>query len=328
MPYAGPARLALCIAVFGAAGLGALPGTAPAAHAQAPQVRTQAPGYYRLMVGKFEITALSDGTVKLPVDQLLTHTTPAQVDRMLALDHLSPPVETSVNGFLVNTGRQLVLIDTGAAGLFGPTLGRLVANLQAAGYRPEQVDEILITHMHADHVGGLATPDGKAVFPNAIVRASQQDADYWLSEKNLQAAKPDEQGAFRNAMASLKPYVDSGRFKPFSGATDLLPGLRAVPAPGHTPGHTIYLAESEGQRIAFWGDLLHVAAVQFAQPQVTIAFDSDARQAEPSRLKNFADAARQGYLVAFAHVSFPGIGHLRAQGRGYVWQPVNYSATP
>ena len=141
-----------------------------AAHAAAPQVKTQAPGYYRTMLGEFEVTALSDGTVPLPVDTLLTRTTKAHADQALARGFLKSPVDTSVNGYLINTGSKLVLIDTGAAKLFGPTLGNLVDNLKAAGYQPEQVDEIYITHMHADHVGGLMAGE-KMAFPNAIVRA-------------------------------------------------------------------------------------------------------------------------------------------------------------
>jgi glyoxylase-like metal-dependent hydrolase (beta-lactamase superfamily II) len=297
-------------------------------HAEAPLAKAQAPGWYRMKLGSFEVTALSDGTVALPVDKLLGNSTPERINALLARAYLKAPVETSVNGYLVNTGAKLVLIDTGAAGLFGPTLGKLVTNLKAAGYQPEQVDEIYITHMHPDHVGGLATADGQRVFTNAVVRADLREGDYWLSQANLDKAPADAKGFFQGAMASLKPYVAAGRLKPFSGATELIPGVRAIPAPGHTPGHTIYAVESEGQRIVFWGDLMHVAAVQFVQPSVTIAFDTDSKVAAPSRQQNFADAARQGYFVGIAHVSFPGIGQLRADGKGYDWLPVNYVSAP
>ena len=277
-----------------------------------------------MTLGKFEITALSDGTVPAPVDQLLHNIPPAREKALLERAYLKPPVETSVNGFLVNTGSKLVLIDTGAAGLYGPTLGKLVTNLKASGYTPEQVDEIYITHLHTDHVGGITTADGKAVFPNAVVRADRNDGDYWLSQKNLDAAPGDLKDVFRVAMASIKPYADAGRFKPFSGATELVPGIRAIPAYGHTPGHTIYAVESEGQKLVVWGDLLHVAAVQFPQPTATWS-EFDSKLALPQRLKHFADAARKGYYVALAHVAFPGIGRLRAKGSGYVWVPAVYS---
>ena len=298
--------------------------TSLAAHAAAPQIKTQAPGYYRVMLGEFEITALSDGTVALPVDKLLTNTSPAQVGKALARNFLKAPVDTSVNGYLVNTGTKLVLIDTGAAGLFGPTLGNLLANLKAAGYQPAQVDEIYITHMHADHVGGLMAGD-KLAFPNAVVRADQHDADFWLSQANLDKAPAAMKGFFQGAQASLNPYVAAGKFKPFDGDTELVPGVKAMAARGHTPGHSTYLVESQGQKLALWGDLMHVAAVQFAQPAVTIQFDTDSKAAAAQRQRAYAEAAKQGYLVGSAHLSFPGLGHLRAEGKGYVFVPLNYS---
>ena len=295
-----------------------------AAQAAAPQVKAQAPGFYRVMLGDFEITALSDGTVALPVDTLLTNTTQAKTTKALAHDFLKSPVETSVNGYLINTGSKLVLVDTGAAALFGPTLGRLADNLKAAGYQPEQVDEVYITHMHPDHVGGLVV-GGKMAFPNAVVRADQHDADFWLSQANLDKAPADAKGFFQGAMASLNPYVAAGKFTPFTGNTELSPGIKAIGAPGHTPGHSMYLVESQGRKLMLWGDLMHVAAVQFPEPAVTIAFDTDSKRAAAQRKKAYAEAAKQGYLVGSAHLSFPGLGHLRTEGKGYEWVPLNYS---
>ena len=303
--------------------LGASALCAPA-QAAAPQVKTQAPGYYRVMLGEFEVTALSDGSFALPVDTLLTNTTKSHANQMLARSFLKPTVETSVNGYLINTGAKLVLIDTGAAKLFGPTLGNLADNLKAAGYQPEQVDEVYITHMHGDHVGGLMAGE-KMAFPNAIVRADQHDADYWLSAANLEKAPTEMKGFFQGAQSSLNPYVAAGKFKPFSGDTDLVPGVKAIAAPGHTPGHSIYVVESQGQKLVLWGDLMHVAAVQFAEPSVTIKFDTDSKSAAVQRKKAYADAAKQGYLIGSAHLSFPGLGHVRAEGKGYTFVPVNYS---
>lgn len=299
---------------------------APLAQAGAPQVQTQAPGYYRMMLGDFEVTALSDGTVGLHVEKLLQGTTPKKVESALAKWRLGLPLETSVNGYLVNTGSKLVLIDAGAGGLFGPTLGNLVANLKASGYTPEQVDEIYITHMHPDHVGGLAA-DGKIVFPNAVVRADQADADFWLSAANLEAAPKDSKGFFQGAQASLKPYVDAGRFKAISADEELVPGIKSVATHGHTKGHRNYVVESKGQKLVLWGDLMHVAAVQFPTPAVTIAFDTDQKAALAQRRKAFADAAKQGYFIGASHLSFPGIGHLSAQGAGYSFQPTNYTTS-
>jgi len=298
---------------------------ASVANAAAPQVKTQAPGYYRMMLGDFEITALSDGTVNLPVGKLLGNTTPEKVATALSQNYLKDPLETSVNGFLINTGTKLILIDTGAANLFGPTLGNLVNNLKASGYQPEQVDEVYITHMHADHVGGLMSGD-KLAFPNAIVRADQHDADFWLSQARMDAAPQEAKGGFHNAMVSLNAYVSAGKFKPFKGDTELTPGIKAVSSYGHTVGHTTYLVESKGQKLMLWGDLMHVASVQFAEPSVVMNFDTDTKSASVERKKTFAEAAKQGSWVAGAHISFPGIGHLRSSNDGYVWIPANYTS--
>lgn len=295
-------------------------GVGATALAAGPQLKGQAPGWYRVQLGDFEITALNDGTLDLPVDKLLQQPA-AKTLRTLQHVYLGVPLETSINAYLVNTGGKLVLVDTGTAGLFGPTAGRVLANLKAAGYAPEQVDEIVITHMHGDHIGGASS----TVFPNATLRLDKRDSDFWLAAE--QVAKGGD-GA-KAVAALVKGFADSGRFKPFDGSKDgveIVPGVKAFPAYGHTPGHSNYVAESKGQKMMFWGDLMHVAAVQFPEPAVTIQFDSDPKAAAPEREKAYAAAAREGYYVAVAHVSFPGIGRLRADGKGYDWLPVNYSA--
>ncbi len=317
-------RALLCRTLIAAASSVILFSSVAPVFAAAPQAKFPAPGFFRMMLGNFEITALSDGTVDLPVDKILSNTTPGKVDQALSKVFLKAPLETSVNGYLINTGTKLVLVDTGAAGLFGPTLGKLVNNLKAAGYTPDQVDAVLITHMHPDHVGGLVN-DGKLVFANATVHADQHDADFWLSQANLDKAPKESQGFFQGAMASLNPYVTAGKFKPFNGNAELVPGIKAQASAGHTPGHNTYIVESQGQKLVLWGDLMHVAAVQFANPAVTIQFDTDSKAAAVQRQRAYADAAKAGYWVAAAHLSFPGIGHLRKDGKGYVFVPVNYS---
>src|SRR5271170_4199529 len=182
------------------------------AEAAAPQQKTQAPGYYRMMLGDFEVTTLSDGIFPMEVGKMLTNITPQQLNAALAHSFLKEPVDTSVNGYLINTGSKLILIDTGSGSVFGPSVGKLISNIKASGYQPEQVDEIYITHMHGYHVGGLLA-DGKRAYPNAVVRASKAEADYWLSKANMDAAPADRKDEFKTAMTALNPYIAAGKFK-------------------------------------------------------------------------------------------------------------------
>lgn len=312
------ARAAVMASVFAVGAMNVTP-----AIAAAPMAKFVAPGFFRLMVGDFEVTALSDGTADLPVDKLLQEDA-AKTDTALGRVFLKSPMETSVNAYLINTGTKLVLIDTGAGVLIGPTLGKLLGNLQAAGYSPEQVDEVLLTHMHPDHEGGLAK-DGKAVFPNAVVRGDQRDADYWLTQATMDKAPTDAKGFFQGAMSSLQPYVAAHTYKPFKGDTQLLPGISSVQGYGHTAGHTAYAIESKGQKFLVSGDLIHVPAVQLDHPEVTISFDTGGKAAVQSRERLFNEAAKNGELVAAAHMPFPGLGHIRADGKKYQWIPVNFT---
>jgi glyoxylase-like metal-dependent hydrolase (beta-lactamase superfamily II) len=296
----------------------------PAAQAAAPMAKTSAPGYYRMMLGDFEVTALSDGTHAMDATQLLDPGKAQVAGQAMKAADQPASYEWSFNAYLVNTGSKLVLIDTGGGAFMGSDLGKLVARIKAAGYSPEQIDEIYITHMHLDHVGGLVA-DGKPVFPKAIVRAGKADADFWLSKAQQEKAPVDAREFFDIAQKALGPYVTSGHFKPIAGDVELVPGIRSVNLSGHTPGHTGYAIESKGQKLLVWGDTLHVQTVQFPHPDVSIKFDGDAAMAEKARERILADAAKSGYLVAGAHIAFPGIGHVAADGNGYRWLPVSYA---
>ena len=291
--------------------------------AQISIAKNGTPGWYRMRLGNFEVTALSDGMLQLPVDKMFTKVNPSRIRSLLSRSGLSNDVRTSVNAFLVNTGSRLVLIDTGTgtSQMFGPNLGNLLANLQAAGYSPDQVDEIYVTHLHTDHIGGL-TRDGTPSFANATIRADVREAGRYLSQAQMDAAPADEREDYESAMTIFKPYIAAKKFKPFDGETQLIPGVRAMPAPGHTPGHTVYVLESRGERMVVWGDLMHVAALQFPLPSATVQTDWNTLQSAQQRRLIFADVAKHGYFAAAAHVAFPGIGKLRLEGDGYAWVPV------
>jgi glyoxylase-like metal-dependent hydrolase (beta-lactamase superfamily II) len=293
------------------------------ARAAAPIVKSQAPGYYRVMLGDFEITALSDGTMNLDVAKLLKEPE-EETKAALTNSFLRNPVETSVNAFLINTGTKLVLVDVGGGAFFGSSLNQLLPNLRAAGYTPEQIDDVLITHMHRDHVGGLSSR-GALVFPNATVHADKRESDYWLSKDNLDKAPAELKARFQGVIESLGPYIAAGRYQPFQADTEILSGVRSVASYGHTVGHTMYTVESKEQKLWLIGDLIHVAAVQFDHPAVSFAFDSDGVEAFGSRNNVFAQAASEGVLVGAAHLQFPGLGHLQVAGNSWKWIPVNYT---
>jgi glyoxylase-like metal-dependent hydrolase (beta-lactamase superfamily II) len=288
------------------------------------QAKPSSTGFYRLMLGDFEITVLSDGTVKRPVDEIMSK--PDVIRKILAADHETEPYEISVNAFLINTGTKLILVDTGAGELFAPACGRLVDNLHSAGYRPEQIDAILLTHIHADHSGGLSM-GGKRLFTNAVVFVDEREPALWLDPKKEEQAPQNEKRIFQQSHATIDPYVKAGRFKTFDGATALFPGIKSVPAYGHTPGHTAYMVESKGQRLLLWGDIVHCAEVQFSDPTITIEYDLDPDAAIATRKKLMFDAAKQGYLVGGAHISFPGLGHVCIADKAYKWIPLPFSAT-
>jgi glyoxylase-like metal-dependent hydrolase (beta-lactamase superfamily II) len=301
-------------------------GFVPAAQAEAPKVQTQVPGYYRLALGQFEVTALFDGALELDT-KLLKHASASDLQRLLSRLFVgNPKMQTAVNAYLINTGSHLVLVDTGAAKLFGPSLGYVLQNLKAAGYQPEQIDTIVITHLHGDHMGGLNDANGQPLFPKASILVPQADNDFWLSQKIADSAPQEVQPFFKMARDSAAPYLASGQWKTFSEGSVLVPGIQAVKANGHTPGHTAYAVESDGQKLLIWGDLVHAHAVQFAKPGVSIEYDIDQKQAIATRRSIMKAMAESKSLVAGMHLPFPGIGHVRAEGKdSYSWVPVEFT---
>jgi glyoxylase-like metal-dependent hydrolase (beta-lactamase superfamily II) len=301
----------------------------PLAHAEAPKVLTQVPGYYRMMLGQFEITALYDGSLDLDT-KLLHNTTPTELNKLLARMFVgNPKMQTAVNAYLINTGSNLVLVDAGAAKLFGPSLGFILQNMKAAGYDPGQVDTVVITHLHPDHVGGVTDADGKQIFPKAKILVAREDDDFWLSRQVADSSPEKMQPFFKLARDAAAPYQQAGQWQTFTEGSILVPGIKAVKANGHTPGHTAFAVESDGQKLLIWGDLVHTHTVQFARPGVSIEFDVDQKQAIATRKSLFKAMAESKSLVAGMHLPFPGLGHVRADGKGsYSWVPIEFAPLP
>ena len=294
----------------------------PALAAAVPQHHDQAPGFYRMKVGDLEVTALLDGAAVFDLHWLTAKkTTMERVQSALKEDpHL---LDTGDTGFLVNTGQQLILVDAGAGTWFGGgSLGRLADSLRTAGYTPEQVDRVFVTHLHSDHVGGLTTKDGKRVFPNAEIFVSKTESDFWLSPEVAAKATPDVQPFFQSARAIAAPYIKTGKWHTFSDSDALPDGIRYISLHGHTPGHTGYEFSSQGKTILFWGDTVHAELAQLSHPDITVVFDIDHAASAATRNKLLPTLAREGVIIAGPHMPFPGMGRLRKEANGYVWAPV------
>lgn len=293
-------------------------------HAATADTQVQAPGYYRMPLGKFVITAVSDGTVTIPLDKLLTHISPQELKQRVAQEAMTPQAETSINTFVIDTGKQRVLVDTGAGPLFGKAGGHLLENLRAAGYPAETLDAVLLTHIHGDHSGGVSL-NGKPAFPNALVYVDKKDVDFWLNTANLSKVEASQRHTFKESADSLNPVIAADKLRIFTAPLRVLDGIQALPAPGHTPGSVVYRVESEGQTLVLWGDIIHAKAVQMPDPEVAIHFDVNQQQAVQTRERILAQVAREGDWVAAAHISFPGLGHVKVEGNGYRWVAANYT---
>jgi len=314
---------ALCATSLGVAAVA----TAAAPPAPAKQV----PGVYRQAIGRLHVTALFDGVVALPRNQLIG-VDAARVDALL--DHRYVPelpkgLQTAVNAYLVQDGAHLTLVDAGTAQCFGPGLGQVLSNLRAAGYEPEQVDTVLLTHAHPDHLCGVLDAQGRMAYPNATLWLSSADAAYWLDPAAEAGAPEMLKFAFPLARKAVAPYEAAHRLRRFGDADALPPGVSVVASNGHTPGHVSWLFDGgDGQHLLVWGDLVHYHAVQFAQPDASYEADSDRAAAIASRKRVMARAADAGWWVAGAHLPFPGLGHVRREGDAFAWVPGEFSPLP
>lgn len=230
---------------------------------------------------------------------------------------------SSTNAFLVRTPNAILLVDTG----YGT---KLFQNMETLGVKPEDIDAVLLTHMHGDHIGGLLR-DGKATFPKAKLYVAQKESDYWLNRENMKKAPAGRRPSFQKSMDTLAVYKGrTERFIPgelVKNGNEILPGIRASAAYGHTPGHTAFIVESEGKQLLIWGDLAHAMAIQMSLPNVGVIYDTDLPMAIATREAYLYFIAQEKIPVAGMHIPMPGMGTLKRDTEtknGYIFTPAKF----
>lgn len=289
----------------------------------------QSPGYFVQKIGDLKVTALFDGELGLPREDLL-RIEKQKADQIFA-DNFVPvddknQIVTDFSAYLVQTPTQNILIDAGTAICFGPTLGHVLENLKRAGIQPEQIDTVLVTHAHPDHLCGI-TKDGKMAYPNAKVYLAKEDVDYWTSSSNEAKANDFFKPLFKMTRDALKPYQDAGQLVAFTKASFNVPNVQLLTTHGHTEGHSSYLVDGKnGQKFLGLGDVVHYAAVQLPYPDAVYKPDTDSDRAVLVRKNIFEQASKDKWWIGAAHIAFPGIGHIKKEKVGYRWIPTQYRA--
>ena len=283
----------------------------------------QVPGVYHRRVGDIVVTALHDGYQDSPI-ATVRDIPEADAVRMLR-DNLRPaPRRTSANCFLIRSGPRTALVDTGFGLGVRPTVGFLQANLAAAGVAPDEIDVVLLTHMHPDHWGGLADKEGRALFPRAELVMHADDHAYWHDDAAMMRLEDPvrRQMFFMEGRARVAPYRE--RMRLFTGG-EVFPNVTAVALPGHTPGHTGFMIASGNASLLIWGDIVHVQELQVARPEVTMAVDVDPARAAATRRAILERVAADRQAIAGMHLHFPAFAHVVRNGDGYRLLPDAWS---
>ena len=298
------------------AGLGASAMLGSSAMARAPKLGTQTPYGHRFILGDAEVTVVSDGPLPLgDPSGTFTGVPKEDVKKMLADNFLSPDnVVLEQNSPIVNTGDKLILFDTGmgSSKMFGASTGRQQKSMTEAGIKPGDIDAVVCSHAHIDHIGGIVDEGGKPLFPNAQIYISQTDFDFWTDEGKLGSPAKD---FVVHARKNLLPVRDRIVF--FKDGQEFLPGVQAIAAPGHTVGHTIFMVTSAGKSFAFLGDLSHHSVLLLERPRMEFSYDTDPTQAAESRVKLLTMLAANKTPVMSYHFAWPGYGHVAKAGDGF-----------
>lgn len=294
------------------------------AHEISSQAR-KLPAASKHRVGSVEITVLFDGTIDVG-PELIVGFDKDKADATLKKQHLPPFDKTRplpVLGHVIDTGDKKIAVDTGTLAGFSPNTGGFHQALHEAGIATDDIDTVLLTHLHPDHVGGL-TADGNPLFANAEIVVNETEWDFWHGA--AADALPDQMQPFvQMARGMTLPYKD--KLRTFSGDAEVLPGIQALQLPGHTPGHVGYSLHSDGDSLLFWGDVIHLPRLQFDNPDWLVAFDMDPAQTSATRAKMLDMAAADGMRVTGTHLELPSFGYVDRTSSGYqfVQAPFDYN---
>jgi glyoxylase-like metal-dependent hydrolase (beta-lactamase superfamily II) len=305
------------------AGLGATMVGGGSALARAPKLGTQSPYFHRFNMGVAEVTVVSDGPLPLGDPSGTFVGVPKdEVKKMLTDNFLSPDnVVLEQNSPIVNMSDKLVLFDTGmgTSKAFGPTTGRQQKSMAEAGIKAEDIDAVVLSHAHIDHIGGIVDAGDKVLFPNAQFYIAQSDFDYWTDEGKMGSPLKD---FVVHARKNLLPVRDRLVF--FKDGQEFLPGVQAMAAPGHTVGHHMFMITSQGKSFAFLGDLTHHQILLMEKPRMEFSYDTDPKQAAATRVKMLDMLATNKIAVMSYHFPWPGYGHVVTAGDGfrYVAEPM------
>lgn len=319
------ARTAMSGAAIGAGGASLLP-LADQASAKAPLAGTPSAGVFRFKLGEFEVTALNEGVASRPLDaSFIKNADLKDVHAVLTENHLpTDKLNITFTPLVVNTGSKVVLFDTGFADNGGATNGRTVAQLKAAGIQPEQVDEIVISHFHGDHISGIRGKDGKLVYPNAQILVPEVEWNHWMDDAVMAARPEAARGGFVNARRVFSPIAAD--VKKFKWGSEPTTGVTAVDASGHTPGHTAYVISSGNAKLMYVADLTNNPVLFARHPDWSAIFDEDAAKAVASRRRILDMAATEKLQLSFYHANFPATGFVTKQGNGFTYVPASWNS--